>query len=687
MLICEAINNIGEYFAQVSFGTFNNSIVTYDQTSITTNPGSTIYFTAWCLSKQFSEDPDFFRNTTVENWYEGFTIGDHSAIYEFHIPSSAAINTYSFYMGATFPGNSKFLRELAIKVIASPPSITSISSNHFSADDQITITGTGFGTSSSGSVHFNDLEVAPSQIVSWTVTQIKVIVPVGVQTGNLFVTNNNGVSNGKYYTVISSTGEPIVINPIPDQTIYQNETSLIAYLNNIFSDPNNQSLDFSATSTNQGVQILLDSVNVNKLYLITSANATGSSTITVTATDITNKSAKDTFVVTIIPNQQAFVIVTSPNGGESWETGSQHPINWVSNATSGTVSIELSRNGGSSWELLYNNTADDGSENWIVTDPATINAKIRVTDISGSPSDISDTVFSVLPENLAPTLTWASESGYESDGVNPDSGNTSSTFTFKVKYIDPEGDAPLEGYPRLYIKKGGVPINGSPFVMNEVVLKNTGVSEISNNNKKNPSNTVAKGIEIKDPNLMSKNKLAKNKNEGVIKLSPSQLKDNLKSPKINESPTLLDGLIYSVDITGLEAGTEYTYYFEAKDINNHLATGEATVKQNGPTVVATPPSLSNVGSDVISSSEVNLSGLVNPNGSTTSCRFNYGVNIPYENSTSFEDIGKDTSDVLVLVYINDLVPETEYHYQLEAVNIGGTSYSQDLTFTMVNPFS
>ncbi len=46
-----------------------------------------------------------------------------------------------------------------------------------------------------------------------------------------------------------------------------------------------------------------------------------------------------------------------------------------------------------------------------------------------------------------------------------------------------------------------------------------------------------------------------------------------------------------MDITGLEAGTDYTYYFEAKDINNNPATGEATIEQNGPIVTNLMPSI------------------------------------------------------------------------------------------------
>jgi len=70
--------------------------------------------------------------------------------------------------------------------------------------------------------------------------------------------------------------------------------------------------------------------------------------------------------------------------------------------------------------------------------------------------------------NAAPSLTWTGENGYESDGVNPDSAQEGSTFEFRVKYTDFEGDEPGEGYPVLHIFDNGTEINGSPFVMSAV---------------------------------------------------------------------------------------------------------------------------------------------------------------------------------------------------------------------------
>jgi len=58
------------------------------------------------------------------------------------------------------------------------------------------------------------------------------------------------------------------------------------------------------------------------------------------------------------------------------------------------------------------------------------------------------TITSVTPSN-EPTLTYPA-SPYN-DGKNPDTGDTTVNFTFKVIYIDIENNAPASGYPKIYI--------------------------------------------------------------------------------------------------------------------------------------------------------------------------------------------------------------------------------------------
>jgi len=126
--------------------------------------------------------------------------------------------------------------------------------------------------------------------------------------------------------------------------------------------------------------------------------------------------------------------------------------------------------------------------------------------------------------NAVPTLAWTGEANYTTDGTNPNTGNVSTNFIFRVKYADANGDAPAAGYPKLHIKKGGAEIAGSPFLISFV------------------------------------------------------------------SGAYATGAIYSYTKT-LATGTDYTYYFEAQDIWNDVATGAPLTPVAGPVVSNNSPVL------------------------------------------------------------------------------------------------
>jgi trimeric autotransporter adhesin len=77
--------------------------------------------------------------------------------------------------------------------------------------------------------------------------------------------------------------------------------------------------------------------------------------------------------------------VTSPNGAETWTLGSVHDITW-SPGNGGNVTIELSRDNGSTWETLFAATANDGSQVWTVSGATTSQALVRISNDKGSAS-------------------------------------------------------------------------------------------------------------------------------------------------------------------------------------------------------------------------------------------------------------------------------------------------------------
>ena len=83
------------------------------------------------------------------------------------------------------------------------------------------------------------------------------------------------------------------------------------------------------------------------------------------------------------------ITVTAPNTAVSWTIGSTRSITWTHNLGTGTtVNIDVSRNGGATWTPVAANVANSsataGSYSWVVTGPATTQARIRVSNAAGS---------------------------------------------------------------------------------------------------------------------------------------------------------------------------------------------------------------------------------------------------------------------------------------------------------------
>jgi hypothetical protein len=97
--------------------------------------------------------------------------------------------------------------------------------------------------------------------------------------------------------------------------------------------------------------------------------------------------------------------------------GATQQIKWNHNlGLSSYVMIELSRDGGTNWEVIsasFKNTGATASTfNWVVTGPATTQGRVRVSWLNGAVSDISDVNFNVVNPAITVTqpntaLVWA----------------------------------------------------------------------------------------------------------------------------------------------------------------------------------------------------------------------------------------------------------------------------------------
>jgi len=104
------------------------------------------------------------------------------------------------------------------------------------------------------------------------------------------------------------------------------------------------------------------------------------------------------------------ITVTAPNGGEEWQVGSSQNITWTSVGTSGNVHIEYSINNGSNWTDVIASTTDDGIHPWTIPNAPSVNCLVRISDTDGSPSDVSNAVFTI---SSAPFISVTAPNGGE----------------------------------------------------------------------------------------------------------------------------------------------------------------------------------------------------------------------------------------------------------------------------------
>ncbi len=124
-------------------------------------------------------------------------------------------------------------------------------------------------------------------------------------------------------------------------------------------------------------------VNFNATTL---AAGTYNDTITITSPEASN--SPQTIAVSFLVNGDD-IVITSPNGGETFITGLQTNITWVS-GIGGNVSIHLLKNG-SLDSVIVSSTANDGSYTWNVPESKLGSAfRVRVTSLDINPGFYDD---------------------------------------------------------------------------------------------------------------------------------------------------------------------------------------------------------------------------------------------------------------------------------------------------------
>jgi V8-like Glu-specific endopeptidase len=100
------------------------------------------------------------------------------------------------------------------------------------------------------------------------------------------------------------------------------------------------------------------------------------------------------------------------------------------------------------------------------------------------------------------------------------------------------------------------------------------------------------------------------------------------------------------------------------------------------TISGTPsPTVTTNPATSVTQTSAQLNASVNPNGSSTTAVFEWGLTVAYGNAPSYGTVGNATTAQSIGLSLSNLACGTLYHFRARATNAGGTSYGSDRTFT------
>jgi hypothetical protein len=132
-------------------------------------------------------------------------------------------------------------------------------------------------------------------------------------------------------------------------------------------------------------------------------------------------------------------------------------------------------------------------------------------------------------------------------------------------------------------------------------------------------------------------------------------------------------------LSGLQPSTTYHYRVVAASSAGTSYGGDATFTTAAVSSITLPTV--DTADPHVQRGKVQFRGTINPNGGATMYYFRYGATASYGSQTATNTLPAGTAPVSITVNNNRFAPGT-YHVQLVATNSAGTTYGDDVVFTV-----
>lgn len=417
------VNSSRNLTANFSHNSYLISTASNPQEGGTTTGGGMYYYGDLDTLRAFT-NPGY----SFVNWTEGTTVVSNSLIYIFTVNGArtltANFSRINYNITTTsMPANGGTTAGGGAFTYGQLDTVTAVPNQGYSflcwKEDTLVVSNSavyGFVVTASRNL------VAHFTLNSYQITTTSNPAAGGVTTGggNYFygdIDTVKAVANAGYTFVCWKEGTEIVsTNPVYIFTVNRVRNLTAEFSINSYSVTLNANPLNGGTVTGGGV------FNYGKVDTVKAIPAAGYMFVNWTeGANVVSTNSNYIFTVTGTRNLTAnfcSIIVTSPNGGEIWLSGSAHSITWLSDNVA-NFKIDFTTDGGSVWQNIAPSVpASLGYFDWTIPNTESSNCKVRISDAANQASfDASDLNFTISNNQNLPVLTLGTAVGGAGDSL------------------------------------------------------------------------------------------------------------------------------------------------------------------------------------------------------------------------------------------------------------------------------